>query len=293
MHTHARRAEANFRTGRNIRHIGRCGNIAPVNSSATSPRFQTILLVGIAAGFLSGMFGVGGGILIVPGLVLVAKMDQRVAHGTSLAAVLPISASSLVSYWAHDHVDWRVGACLAVGALAGAVLGTKLLHVLPHRTLAIAFSGILVVTAIKLFLPFTSLPVREVLTVGSIAALVAIGVATGILAGLLGVGGGIVMVPAMMMLLQMPSALAKGTSVAVIIPTSIMGTYRNRKSLNVDFRAAAVLGLGGIFSAIAGGWISARMSDTVSNVLFATLLLVVAVRLILQIRADDKAGVVH
>ncbi|CAB4606967.1 unannotated protein [freshwater metagenome] len=266
---------------------------SPVNSPSAGPRFQTILFVGIAAGFLSGMFGVGGGILIVPGLVLVAKMDQRVAHGTSLAAVLPISASSLVSYWAHDHVDWRVGACLAVGALAGAVLGTKLLHVLPHRTLAIAFSGILVVTAIKLFLPFTSLPVREVLTVGSIAALVAIGVATGILAGLLGVGGGIVMVPAMMMLLQMPSALAKGTSVAVIIPTSIMGTYRNRKSLNVDFRAAATLGLGGIFSAIAGGWISARMSDTVSNVLFATLLLVVAVRLILQIRADDKAGVVH
>ena len=80
----------------------------------------TIVLVGVAAGFLSGLFGVGGGILIVPGLVLVAKMDQRIAHGTSWAAVLPISASSLLSYWAHDHVDWRVGACLAVGAHADA-----------------------------------------------------------------------------------------------------------------------------------------------------------------------------
>jgi len=73
----------------------------------------TVALVGIAAGFLSGMFGVGGGILIVPGLVLIAKMDQRIAHGTSLAAVLPISAASLVSYWSHDHVDFRVGLCLA------------------------------------------------------------------------------------------------------------------------------------------------------------------------------------
>lgn len=265
--------------------------------SSSSGNYQgsivTIVLVGVAAGFLSGLFGVGGGILIVPGLVLVAKMDQRIAHGTSLAAVLPISASSLLSYWAHDHVDWRVGACLAVGALAGAVLGTRLLHVLPHRVLAIGFATLLLVTAVRLFLPLTSEPARAVLSISAIAALVAIGVATGILAGLLGVGGGVVMVPAMMMLLHMPSAMAKGTSVAVIIPTAIMGTFRNRSKSNADLRAAGILGLGGILSATAGGWISARMSDTVSNVLFATLLIIVATRLVLQIRADDKAGVVH
>jgi uncharacterized membrane protein YfcA len=101
------------------------------------------------------------------------------------------------------------------------------------------------------------------------------------------------MVPAMMMLLHMPSAMAKGTSVAVIIPTAIMGTFRNRSKSNADLRVAGILGLGGILSATAGGWISARMSDTVSNVLFATLLIIVATRLVLQIRADDKAGVVH
>ena len=263
----------------------------PVNPSH-SASVLTIVLVGIAAGFLSGMFGVGGGILIVPGLVLVAKMDQRIAHGTSLAAVLPISAASLLSYWSHDHVDWRVSGCLAIGALMGAVLGTKLLNVLPHRTLAVAFAGILLVTAVRLFLPLDS-GVRGVLNLGTIVALIAIGVATGILAGLLGVGGGVVMVPAMMMLLHLPAAVAKGTSVAVIIPTSLMGTYRNRTKKNVDLRAAAIVGLGGIPSAIVGGWISARMSDSVSNVLFASLLLVVATRLVLQIRSDDKAGIVH
>ena len=62
---------------------------------------------------------------------------------------------------------------------------------------------------------------------------------------------------------------------------------------NADLKAAGILGLGGILAAVAGGWISARMSDAVSNVLFATLLLVVAIRLVLQIRAEDKAGVVH
>lgn len=261
------------------------------STSSHSASTLSIVLVGIAAGFLSGMFGVGGGILIVPGLVLVAKMDQRIAHGTSLAAVLPISASSLLSYWAHDHVDWRVGACLAIGALAGALLGTRLLEVLPHRTLGIAFAGLLVVTAIRLFMPLES-GTRDVLTIGTISILVLIGVGTGILAGLLGVGGGVVMVPAMMMALQMPAAMAKGTSVAVIIPTSIMGTWRNRKKKNADLKAAGILGLGGILAAIAGGWISARMSDTVSNVLFASLLLVVATRLVLQIRSEDKAGVV-
>jgi uncharacterized membrane protein YfcA len=261
------------------------------SNTTLSASTLSIILVGVAAGFLSGMFGVGGGILIVPGLVLVAKMDQRIAHGTSLAAVLPISASSLVSYWSHDHVDWRVAVCLAVGALAGALLGTRLLDILPHRTLAIAFAGLLLVTAIRLFLPLDS-GTRDPLTIGTIAALIAIGVATGILAGLLGVGGGVVMVPAMMMLLQMPAAMAKGTSVAVIIPTSIMGTWRNRKKKNADLKAAGILGLGGILAAAAGGWISARMSDTVSNVLFAVLLLVIAIRLVLQIRSEDKAGVV-
>ncbi len=264
----------------------------PQTSQRDTKQLLAILFVGIGAGFLSGMFGVGGGILLVPGLVLVIKLDQRMAHGTSLAAVLPISASSLVSYWMHDNVDWRVALCLAVGALAGAFIGTRLLEVLPHRTLALAFSGLLAVTAIRLFLPLDS-GVRGVLSLGMIAALVFIGLITGVLAGLLGVGGGVVMIPAMMMLLHLPATLAKGTSLAVIIPTSLMGTWRNRAKKNADLQAAAILGLGGILSAYAGGWISGKMSDTVSNVLFASLLIVVAVRLILQVRAEDKAGVVQ
>ena len=263
-------------------------------SDAITPtiKISTVTLVGLAAGLLSGMFGVGGGILIVPGLVLIAKMDQRIAHGTSLAAVLPISLASLMSYWSQDKVDWSVGFWLALGAITGALLGTKLLHVLPHRTLALGFAGLLIVTAIRLFLPLTS-GERDPLEIAAVIGLVAIGVATGILAGLLGVGGGVVMVPAMMMFLTMPSAYAKGTSVAVIIPTALMGTWRNRTKKNVDMRAAAICGVGGIPAAVVGGWISARMSDTVSNVLFASLLIVVAVRLLLQVRTDDKAGTNH
>lgn len=248
-----------------------------------------IALVGLAAGLLSGMFGVGGGILIVPALVLVVKMDQRIAHGTSLAAVLPISIASFLTYLSHDHVDWPVAMWLAIGAVAGAVLGTKLLHLLPHNVLALSFAALLVATAARLFFQGVG-EGRDPLTVATAVALVLIGLATGILAGLLGVGGGVVMVPALMLALSLPAVLAKGTSVAVIIPTSIMGTIRNRKKANADLKAAGIVGAGGIASAVVGGWVAARMNDTLSNVLFACLLLTVAVRLVHDVRVEARAA---
>jgi uncharacterized membrane protein YfcA len=72
-----------------------------------------------------------------------------------------------------------------------------------------------------------------------------------------------------------------------------MGTLRNRSAKNLDLRAAAIVGFCGIPTAVIGGWVSSRMSDTLSNVLFAILLIVVALRMLLQVRRDDKAGVVH
>jgi uncharacterized membrane protein YfcA len=247
-------------------------------------------LVGLAAGLLSGVFGVGGGILIVPGLVFLARMDQRTSHGTSLAAVLPIAASSLVTYWVHDHVDWPVAAWLVIGAVFGAVAGTALLNVLPHRTLAVAFSLVLLVSAIRLFISMGA-EGRGSLDLASAVALIVIGLVTGILSGLLGVGGGVVMVPAMMMLLHVEGVIAKGTSLAVIIPTAAMGTWRNRSNDNVDLRAAGVVATTGIVAAVAGGWIAARMSDSVSNFLFAMLLIIVAVRLLLQARRERRNDV--
>ena len=245
-----------------------------------------IVLVGVLAGFLAGLFGVGGGILIVPGLVLAAGMDQRLAHGTSLAAVLPISIASLITYATHDNVDWPVAVWLSIGAIAGAVVGTKLLHVLPHRTLGLLFVSILLLSAVRLFIAADA-DGRSSLTIAGGVALVAIGLVTGILAGLLGVGGGIVMVPAMILLFGIPPAVAKGTSVAVIIPTAVMGTWRNRTKGNADLRAAGIIGVAGIVTAAIGATVADRMSDDVSNVLFAILLVVVALQLLLQLRRDE------
>lgn len=244
---------------------------------------MSILLVGLGAGFLSGIFGVGGGILIVPGLVFFAKMDQRRAHGTSLAAVLPISLASLITYWTHDHVDWHVALWLAIGAIGGAILGTKLLKTARHDVLSYGFATVLIVSAVRLYWT-TSADGRTGLSVVAAIALVVIGVATGTLAGLLGVGGGVIMIPAMVLLLGEMNVMAKGTSLAVIIPTSITGTIRNRKTANVDVKAAVVVGLSGVVSAVIGGSIAADMSESLSNALFASLLLVVAAQMIYRER---------
>lgn len=254
----------------------------------SSRHIWLLIVVGVAAGFLSGIFGVGGGILVVPGLTIITRMDQRLAHGTSLAAILPISIASLVTYWSHQHVDWPVAVWLSCGAVAGAIIGTRLLAVASKRALGLIFASVLIASAIRLFIA-TQGNGRAELNVSVILALIAIGLVTGALAGLLGVGGGVVMVPAMIVLFGLSSVIAKGTSIAVIIPTSIMGTIRNRSRKNVDLSAALIVGCAGIPSAIAGGFISGLLSDTMSNVLFAILLVVVAVRLIVQqMRPSDS-----
>jgi uncharacterized membrane protein YfcA len=258
-----------------------------VSVARTPAALAPIAVVGLLAGFLAGVFGVGGGILIVPGLVLLAHMNQRLAHGTSLAAVVPISIASLVSYAAHGNVDWTAAGWLAIGAVGGAVIGTHLLHVLPHRTLAIVFIVVLVVSALRLFLAADA-DGRGDLTVASAIAFVVVGLVTGILAGLLGVGGGIIMVPAMIFFFGIEPVVAKGTSAAVIIAAALMGTWRNRANDNTDLRAAAVIGASGIVTAAIGGTIADRMSDELSNVLFATLLLLVAARLAWGLRHDPS-----
>lgn len=247
----------------------------------SSRRTLLLVAVGVAAGFLSGIFGVGGGILVVPGLVMIARMDQRLAHGTSLAAVLPISLASLLTYWGHRQVDWPVAWWLAVGAVAGSIIGTRLLAVVSKRALGTIFASVLIISAIRLFIA-THGDGRMALNAAAALGLIAIGVATGALAGLMGVGGGVVMVPAMIVLFGLPSVIAKGTSLAVIIPTSMMGTIRNRSASNVDLPAAMLVGCAGILSAVAGGFISVLLSDTMSNVLFAILLVAVAIQIVVQ-----------
>jgi hypothetical protein len=247
-----------------------------------------VAAIGLVAGLLSGLFGVGGGILVVPALVLLLHVDQRLANGTSLAAIIPIAAASIVTYIANDAVDWPVAMWLTVGALCGALLGTYFLHHLPVRALTVAFVFVLLLSAIRLFVVAEA---GEQLDLGVAVAggLVVLGFLSGVLAGLLGVGGGVVMVPAMILLFGVAPQVAKGTSLAVIIPTALLATWRNRSKRMADVHLAMVLGVSGVVSAPLGGLLANRISPATSNVLFGALLVALAARLALGLRPATSA----
>ncbi len=254
----------------------------------SSPSLVRATLVGLAAGFLSGLFGVGGGILLVPALVMLLHLPQRMASGTSLAAVLPISVASLVSYTLSGSVDWWVALFVTIGAVSGALLGTYLLQVLPLKVVGVGFVVLLVLTAIRLFIPLEA-DGRAQLTALTAVLLVLLGVAIGVLAGLFGVGGGVVLVPALVVLWSISPVIAKGTSLAVVVPTAIVGTMRNRANRNADLRLAAIVGVAGIVSAVVGAEFAQAMDDRLSNVLFAILLVVVSLKLIRDLFVERRA----
>jgi uncharacterized membrane protein YfcA len=245
-------------------------------------------VVGILAGILSGLFGVGGGILIVPGLVLVMGMEQRLAHGTSLAAIVPIAVAGVAAYALERAVDWPAAVFLAAGAAGGAVLGTHVLRQISQRLLRFLFGLFLLLTASQMLIQTHQATGRGEVDVGVSLLLLLVGIVSGTLAGLLGVGGGIVIVPALVILLSVPDAVAKGTSLAVIIPTAVVGTLRNLRHQNADLPVATLVGLFGVAAAFAASTLSVRMDPRLSGILFATLLVLVAARLL--VAAASRSG---
>jgi uncharacterized membrane protein YfcA len=239
----------------------------------------TCVGVGLLAGLLSGLFGVGGGTVIVPLLVLILSFDQRLAAGTSLAAIVPTAAIGVISYAVHGSVAWIPALLLAAGAVVGAQIGTWLLPRLSLTVLRWGFVGFLVAVIVSLFVVIPSREADLALTWLSGIALVVVGVATGILSGLIGVGGGIVVVPALMLLFGTSDLVAKGTSLLMMIPTAVSGTIGNLRRDNVDLAAAALVGVAACTTTALGAWIATLVDPFVGNMLFAAYLVVIAVQM--------------
>lgn len=259
--------------------------VVPRSGAQGSRRPAAIVVciaIGLVAGLLSGLFGVGGGTVIVPLLVLLLKYDQRLASGTSLAAIVPTAAVGVVSYAMHGSVAWLAALLLALGAVAGAQLGTWLLHRLPVTALRWGFVGFLAVVIAMLFVVIPSRTAVLELTVWSAAALLATGAVTGVLSGLLGVGGGIVVVPALMLGFGTSDLVAKGTSLLMMIPTAVSGTIGNVRRRNVDLPAAALIGAAACTTTALGAWVAARIDPFAGNLLFAAFLVFIAVQMALR-----------
>jgi hypothetical protein len=196
----------------------------------------------------------------------------------------------VTGYALGDSVDWLAAALLTLGAMGGAVIGTAALHRLPERALRLAFAAFLILTAARMFFEVGEPAGEPHLGLATAAFLVVVGVVSGVTAGLFGVGGGLIMVPAMVLLLSLPDALAKGTSLAVIVPTALIGTYRNARVKNTDLTLAAILGLSGMLTAFAASQWSVTMQAALSRVLFACLMLVVAALMVFRKGAKAEAG---
>lgn len=255
-------------------------------------RFYIVaILVGLAAGLLSGLFGVGGGTVIVPALVFFLGFNQRLAAGTSLAAIVPTATVGVISYATTGSVAWVAAIILAAGAIIGAQIGTWLLHRLPLPVLRWGFVGFLVLVIISLYLVIPSRDAEIEYTILSVIDLIVLGLVTGILAGLLGVGGGIVVVPVLMILFGASDLEAKGTSLLMMIPTAISGTVGNIRRKNVDLPAAIAIGVAACTTTALGAWIATLVDPFVGNVLFSIFIAFIAVQMALRaIRAQRSSS---
>ncbi len=251
----------------------------------------TALLIGVAAGLAGGLFGVGGGIVLVPLLTGVLCLSQHQAHGTSLAAIGATALASLFVYSAHGNVAWGTAALVGGASMLTARYGARLAARTSTRDLKRAFALFLVLVALRLLwkAPMaTGSPFHgAVLTVGFDLLL---GATVGMLAGFMGVGGGLLAVPAFALVLGMSQQAAQGTSLAVILLTAPAGAFEHHRHGNVVLRLVPWLALGAAAGGPAASWLAQWLPQTVLARAFAVFLLANVIHLWVRSGSAGAAG---
>ena len=235
-------------------------------------------LAGAVAGLAGGLFGVGGGVVLVPILTGSFKLTQHQAHGTSLAAIGATALASVFVYGAHGNVAWSTAALVAIASVFTARYGARWASRISRRTLTRAFAVFLVLVAVRLLWRMPA---------GSGAALVhgwlglaldlALGGAIGLLAGFMGVGGGLLAVPAFTLLLGMTQTAAQGTSLAVILVTAPAGAIEHARHGNLVGRLIPGLALGAALGGPVAAWFAQSLPHDVLVRAFAAFLLANAI----------------
>lgn len=238
--------------------------------------------MGLATGLVSGLMGVGGGVLMVPAMVLVLGYTQHKAHGTSLAVMVFLASVSAASYAFHGSVAWWVAVTLVPGGIIGASIGARLASRIRGRHLRRIFAVFILLTGIRMIWGALGSPGPEAGGAGlhgasaAIAGLVT-GLASGCLAGLLGVGGGIIMVPVMSLALGMSQQLSQGTSLVAIIPTAISGALTHNRLGNVDTTCAVWMAAGAAVGGVTGSAAANSISSQTLMAAFGIFLVLMSV----------------
>ena len=261
--------------------------------------FVALLVLGVTAGVLSGMFGIGGGVIIVPALSLIMGYELERALGTSLAVLIwPVSIFAVLAYYRAKMINIRTAALIALGLLAGGWFGAQIALALPGGVLKqvcgafLLYTGWRFIEPRKLYRQYvqkqaapttdnadtpTETPRPWYVTLG-------VGLLAGVASGLFGIGGGLVIVPALVGLLGYDQKRAVGTSLAALLPpVGIGGVIAYYQEGFIQIGAALSVAAGLVAGALFGARIALGMSSKNVKRLYGAFLIVVSLRFIFQI----------
>lgn len=240
------------------------------------------LLIGLGAGLFGGLAGLGGGVILIPSLVRFCKFGQHQAHGTSLMALVFTALTGAVTYYLNGSVDIMAAALLAAAAIFTARFGALSAHALSAWRLKRTFGIFLLCVSLLLLsksyvsqLMFLSHPAGGG---GKIAVLLAAGAATGFISGMMGVGGGSIMVPAMVLLLGFSQYTAQGSSLLAMVPAASVGAYTHWRLGNVVTRVLPGLITGIIIGTYFGASLAHLLTETSLRLVFAGILVWLGLR---------------
>jgi uncharacterized membrane protein YfcA len=256
----------------------------------------TAVVIGLAAGIFSALLGVGGGLIMVPAMVYMLRIRQHRAHGTSLVVILPTAIAGVSQYAEQGNVVWPVALLLAVGGVLGAMVGARLAATLKAPVLKRVFGIFVIITGMAVIIHGMTHSMgsmngtaaaegsvgHSLLRAGAAgsAVIVLVGLLAGMLSGLLGVGGGIILVPAVVYLLGLDQHMAQGISLAVIIPVAISGALIHFGKGNVIPSIAFWMAIGATVGAyVTAHWVKFIPSETLRTI-FGIFLVIVGVSMV-------------
>lgn len=246
-----------------------------------SSQFIALVLSGLFAGVLAGLLGIGGGTVMVPILLALGYQPIQAVATSSLAIIVTALSGSLQN-WRMGRLDFKRVLGLGIPAVITVQLGVLLANNLPQRLLLIAFAGLLMLNIFLVSLK-KQLAHREETKqqlserLNPTLARIITGAIAGFMAGLLGVGGGVIMVPLQMALLGESIKRAIQTSLGVVVLTAIASTIGHAFGGNVVWSAGLILGVGGLISAQLSSRTLPKLPDQVVSWLFRGLLVVLII----------------
>lgn len=232
--------------------------------------------VGLGSGILAGLFGVGGGIVMTPGFQVLLGLPPIVALATPLPVIVPTATSGALRYRRDRELDLPAAGWMIVGGVPAAVAGALATQVIETRLLLVVTAALLAWQSVAIIRDHGSRAGRKA-RASTPLVFITIGILAGGISGLLGIGGGLVMVPAMAGFLGMPLRRALGTSLAAIVVMVIPGAIVHTALGNIDWLVAILAMVGAVPGARVGAAVALGTRERTLRLMVGAFMLLVAV----------------